>query len=37
MPRSRFTAGTGLLISGLFTLVTVAQWLPNFLLHPCQR
>ena len=37
LPRSRFMAATGLLTSGLFILVIVAQWLPNFLLHPCQR
>jgi hypothetical protein len=34
---SRFMAGVGLLTSGLFTVVIVAQWLPNFLLSPCQR
>jgi hypothetical protein len=37
LPRSRFMAATGLLISGLFILAIVAQWLPNFLLNPCQR
>ena len=36
LPRSRFMAATGLLTSGLFILVIVAQWLPNFLLNPCQ-
>jgi hypothetical protein len=37
LPRSRFMAGVGLLTSGLFTFVIVAQWLPNFILSPCQR
>jgi hypothetical protein len=37
LPRSRFMAGVGLLTSGLFIVVIVAQWLPNFLLSPCQR
>ena len=37
LPRSRFMAETGLLSSGLFILVIVAQWLPNLLLSPCQR
>jgi hypothetical protein len=37
MPRSRFMAGAGLLTSGLFVLVLVAQWLPNVMLIPCQR
>jgi len=37
LPRSRFMAGVGLLTSGLFLLVIVAQWLPNFILTPCQR
>jgi hypothetical protein len=37
LPRSRFMAGVGLLTSGLFIIVIVAQWLPNFMLTPCQR
>ena len=37
LPRSRFMAGVGLLTSGLFIMVIVAQWLPNFILTPCQR
>ena len=37
LPCSRFMAGVGLLTSGLFILVIVAQWLPNFILTPCQR
>jgi len=34
--RSRFMAGLGLLLSGLFTLVILAQWIPGFVLSPCQ-
>jgi hypothetical protein len=37
LPRSRFMAGVGLLTSGLFIIVIVAQWLPDFMLTPCQR
>ena len=37
LPRSRFMAGVGLLISVLFLVVIAAQWLPNFILTPCQR
>ena len=37
LPRSRFMADVGLLTSGLFLVVIVAQWLPNFILSPCQR
>jgi len=34
--RSRFMAGLGLLLSVLFALVIVAQWIPSFVLSPCQ-
>ncbi|HET6796833.1 MAG TPA: hypothetical protein VFH40_06675 [Gemmatimonadales bacterium] len=34
--RSRFMAGLGLLMSAQFMLVIVAQWIPSFLLSPCQ-
>jgi hypothetical protein len=34
--RSRFMAGVGLLGSLLFALVIVAQWIPSFMLNPCQ-
>jgi cytochrome c biogenesis factor len=34
--RSRFMAGLGLLLSVLFALVIVAQWIPSFVLNPCQ-
>ena len=37
LPRSRFMAGVGFLTSSLFIIVIVAQWLPNFILTPCQR
>src|SRR4026208_2237751 len=33
---SRVMAGRGLLVSALFALVIVAQWIPSFLLSPCQ-
>jgi hypothetical protein len=36
LPRSRFMAVIGLLSSGLFILVIMAQWLPHFILSPCQ-
>lgn len=36
LARSRFMAGTGLLVSALFALIIVAQWIPSFLLNPCQ-
>ena len=34
--RSRFMAGLGLLLSAMFLLVIVAQWIPSFVLSPCQ-
>jgi hypothetical protein len=34
--RSRLMAGLGLLNSALFVLVIVAQWIPSFLMNPCQ-
>ena len=34
--RSRFMAGLGLLVSAQFLLVIVAQWIPSFVLSPCQ-
>ena len=37
LPCGRFMAGVGLLISVLFLAVIAAQWLPNFILTPCQR
>jgi hypothetical protein len=35
--RSRFIAVVGLLLAGLITLVFIAQWIPQFLISPCQR
>jgi hypothetical protein len=37
VPRSRFMAVVGLLMSVLAALVVVAQWIPIFLHDPCQR
>ena len=34
--RTRFMAGLGLLTGAMFILVIVAQWIPGFLLSPCQ-
>ena len=36
LARSRFMAGTGMLVSAMFVLVIVAQWIPSFVLDPCQ-
>jgi cytochrome c biogenesis factor len=36
LARSRFLAGTGLLVSAMFILVIVAQWIPTLVLDPCQ-
>jgi hypothetical protein len=36
LARSRFMAGVGLLVSAMFTLVIVAQWIPSLILDPCQ-
>jgi hypothetical protein len=36
LSRSRFMAGMGLLGSALFVLVILAQWIPSFMLDPCQ-
>lgn len=37
IPRSRFMAVVGMLISALLALVVVAQWIPIFIHAPCQR
>lgn len=37
LPRSRFMAAVGILISVLITLVIIAQWIAIFLYGPCQR
>jgi hypothetical protein len=34
--RSRFMAGIGLLFSLFIVMVIVAQWIPSFMLNPCQ-
>ena len=34
--RSRFMAALGILIAALSALVIAAQWIPVFMLHPCQ-
>lgn len=35
--RSRFMAAVGILISLLMCAVIVAQWIPVFIHHPCER
>ena len=37
MPRSRFMAAVGILISALFSLVIIAQWISIFVHGPCER
>jgi hypothetical protein len=37
LARSRFMAAVGVLISLLMALVIVAQWLPVFFHHPCEK
>ena len=37
IPRSRFMALVGVLISGLTALVVIAQWIPIFIYGPCQK
>jgi hypothetical protein len=34
--RTRFMSGLGMLLGLQFTLVILAQWIPTFLLDPCQ-
>ena len=36
LSRSRFMAGLGLLFSLFIVMVIVAQWIPSFVLNPCQ-
>lgn len=36
LSRSRFMSGLGLFLSLLFVLVILAQWIPSFVLSPCQ-
>ena len=37
LPRSRFMATVGMLISAHAALVVIAQWLAVFIYSPCQR
>jgi hypothetical protein len=37
IPRSRFLAMLGMLMSAFFSLLILAQWLPVFILPPCSR
>lgn len=37
LARSRFMAAVGIMISLLMAVVIVAQWLPVFIHHPCER
>jgi hypothetical protein len=37
VPRSRFMAVVGVLISALTALVVIAQWIPVFVYGPCER
>jgi len=37
LPRSRFMAAVGMLISAHSALVVVAQWIAVFVYDPCQR
>jgi O-antigen/teichoic acid export membrane protein len=34
--RTRFMAGLGVTLSALLVLTLVAQWIPTFVLSPCQ-
>ena len=36
-PRNPFVPVMGILMSAMFFLVILAQWLPNFVLSPCER
>jgi hypothetical protein len=36
LSRTQFMAGLGVLTALLFGLVIVAQWIPSFILDPCQ-
>ena len=33
----RFVAALGILMAGFSTLLILAQWMPAFFVHPCQR
>jgi hypothetical protein len=34
--RTQFMAGVGVLTALMFTVVILAQWIPSFILDPCQ-
>ena len=36
VPRSRFMSALGLLVSGMFFLVILAQWVASWVFGPCQ-
>jgi hypothetical protein len=36
LARNRFMAGIGVLMSGFVALVVLADWIPSFMLNPCQ-
>jgi hypothetical protein len=36
MGRTQFMAGLGALTGALFAAVILAQWIPSFILDPCQ-
>jgi hypothetical protein len=36
LSRTQFMSGVGMLLGLLFALVIVAQWIPSFILDPCQ-
>ena len=36
-PRNRFVLVVGILMSSLFSLAILAQWIPSFVLGPCDR
>jgi hypothetical protein len=36
LERNRFMAVIGVLMSGLFVLVIIAFWIPDFFVGPCQ-
>ena len=36
VPRSRFMSVLGLLVSGMFFLVILAQWIASWVFGPCQ-
>ena len=37
LPRSRFLSLLSLLVSGLFFLLVIALWLPNFFMGACEK